>query len=447
MPGGTGYLQATIGWVIVMIRTRGGALRSIRRGIGLVVLGAVTALIAIGCGGGGDSGGGGGGGETPTAKIVSDLPRQGANRAQTTTMVNAINLALDERNGKAGNIKIEYESLDDATAQAGQWDAAKCAENAQSAAQDDEIIGWIGPFNSGCAAVEIPILNEAGLAMISPANTYTGLTKPTPDESEPDKYYPTGERNYARVIVTDVQQGQAGAAFMEDEGVETVYILDDRETYGKGVADEFQTAAEDLGIEVIGREGIDGSAPNYRSLMNKIAADNPDAIYFGGIIENNAAQLIKDKVGAGMSNEEVIFVGPDGIFVDELIIQGGNAVEGIYTSFGGIPPEKLGSAGQEFIDKYEENYDDDVQPYTAYAYEAANVMLDAIERASEKAGGDVPDREAVIEEVFATQDYQGVLGTWSFDEDGDTSLTRLSIQEIEDGEFRLNRILDVEDMP
>jgi branched-chain amino acid transport system substrate-binding protein len=410
----------------------------------LVVLGAVTALIAIGCGGGGSGGSGGGGG--PTAKIVSDLPRQGANRAQTTTMVNAINLAIDERNGKAGDIKIEHESLDDATAQAGQWDAAKCAENAQSAAQDDQIIGWIGPFNSGCAAVEIPILNEAGLAMISPANTYTGLTKPTPDKSEPDKYYPTGERNYARVIVTDVQQGQAGATFMADEGVKTVYILDDKETYGKGVADEFQQAAQDLGIEVLGREGIDGSAPNYRSLMNKIAAADPDAIYFGGIIENNAAQLVKDKVGAGMSNQEVTFVGPDGIFVDTLITQGGNSVEGIYTSFGGIPPEKLGSAGQDFIDKYEQNYDDAVQPYTAYAYEAANVMLDAIERASKDAGGDVPDRKAVIEQVFATQDYQGVLGTWSFDNDGDTSLTKLSIQEIEDGEFRLNRVLDVSDM-
>jgi branched-chain amino acid transport system substrate-binding protein len=408
-------------------------------------LGAVTALIAIGCGGGGDSGGGGGG-ESPTAKIVSDLPRQGANRAQTTTMVNAINLAIDERNGKAGNVKIEYESLDDATAQAGQWDAAKCAENAQSAAQDEEIIGWIGPFNSGCAAVEILILNEAGLAMISPANTYTGLTKPTPDESKPDKYYPTGERNYARVIVTDVQQGQAGASFMADQGVKTVYVLDDRETYGKGVADEFQKAAEDLGIKTIGREGIDGSAPNYRSLMNKIAAANPDAIYFGGIIENNAAQLIKDKVGAGMSNEEVLFVGPDGIFVDELISQGGDAVEGIYVSFGGIPPEKLGSAGQAFIDKYEQNYDDDVQPYTAYAYEAANVMLDAIERASEEPGGGVPDRKAVVEQVFATENYHGVLGTWSFDDDGDTSLTKLSIQEIEDGEFKLDRVLDVEDM-
>jgi len=168
-------------------------LRKVRRGLGLVVLAAIAALLVIGCGGGGD--GGGGGGTAGTVKIVSDLPRQGANRAQTTTMVNAIQLAIEERGGKAGEVKIDYEGLDDATAQAGQWDAAKCAENAQKAAQDEEIVGWIGPFNSGCAAVEIPILNRAQLAMISPANTYTGLTKPTPDESDPDRYYATGERN------------------------------------------------------------------------------------------------------------------------------------------------------------------------------------------------------------------------------------------------------------
>src|SRR5215216_6619659 len=127
-----GFLQAVLGWAYVMIQTRGGALRGFRRGASLLVLGTVSALIAIGCGGG-DGGSGGGGGESPTVKIVSDLPRQGANRAQTTTMVNAINLAIDERNGKAGKVKIEYESLDDATAQEGAWDAAKCAENAQSA--------------------------------------------------------------------------------------------------------------------------------------------------------------------------------------------------------------------------------------------------------------------------------------------------------------------------
>jgi branched-chain amino acid transport system substrate-binding protein len=417
-----------------------------RRAGALAALGVAAALVAAGCGGGGESGGsGGGGGDSgPTAKIVSDLPLQGANRAQTTTMVNAIELAIEERNGKAGDVTIEYESLDDATAQSGQWDEAKCAENAQSAAQDDEIVGWIGPFNSGCAAVEIPILNEAGLGMISPANTYIGLTKPGGEPDEPDRYYPTGQRNYTRVIVADDKQGAAGAQLMEEEGFESVYILDDRETYGQGLADQFQGAAEDLGIEIVGRDGIDGSASNYRALMNRIADEDPDAIYFGGIIENNAAQLLRDKVGAGMSNDDVAFIGPDGIFVDELISQAGDASEGIYVTFGGLPESELTAEGTEFVENYESTYDDEIQPYTAYAYEAANVMLDAIERAYE-ADGEVT-RENVLREIFATEDYEGVLGTWSFDEDGDTTLTELSIQRVEDGEFQLDRTLDVADI-
>ena len=412
-----------------------------RRAVTLVVLGVATALLIVGCGGAG--GGGGSGDSAPTAKIVSDLPLQGANRAQTTTMVNAIKLAIEQRDGKAGDVKIEYESLDNATAQAGQWDEAKCAENAQNAAQDEDIIGWIGPFNSGCAAVEIPILNEAGLGMISPANTYIGLTKEGGEPNEPEQYYPSGERNYTRVIVADDKQGAAGAALLEEEGIESVYVLDDKETYGKGLADQFQQVAESAGIEILGREGIDGSASNYRSLMNKINQENPEAIYFGGIIENNAAQLIKDKVGAGMPNDEVAFVGPDGIFVDELLAQAGDAAEGIYVTFGGLPESELSAEGQEFVETYESKYDDQIQPYTAYAYEAANVMLDAIERASEN--GEV-SRETVLQEIFATEDYEGVLGTWSFDEDGDTTLTELSVQTVEDGEFTLDRVLDVEEL-
>jgi branched-chain amino acid transport system substrate-binding protein len=406
-----------------------------------MVLGVVAALVA-GCGGGGDQGGGGGGGGQ-TVKIVSDLPRQGANRAQTTTMVNAIEMAIEERGGKAGDVSIEYESLDDATAQAGQWDEAKCAENAQTAAQDEEIVGWIGPFNSGCASVEIPILNEAGLGMISPANTYIGLTKPGGEPDEPEKYYPTGERNYTRVIVADDEQGQAGALLMEEEGVESVYILDDKETYGKGLADQVQKSAEELGIQVIGREGVDTTAANFRSVMNKIAEEDPDAIYFGGIIENNAAQLIKDKVGAGMSNDDVLFIGPDGIFLDALLSQAGAAAEGAYVTFGGLPESELSAKGQQFVQEYESRYDDDIQPYTAYAYEAANVMLDAIERASKD--GEVT-RETVLKEIFATEDYNGVLGTWSFDEDGDTTLTELSVQQVENGEFEYQRTIDAAEM-
>jgi branched-chain amino acid transport system substrate-binding protein len=414
-----------------------------RRAVILAVLGVVAALLVVGCGGGA---GGGGQGEQggPTAKIVSDLPMQGASRVQSVTMVNAIKLALEQRNYKAGNVTIEYEVLDDATAQAGQWDEAKCAENAQKAAQDEAIVGWIGPYNSGCAQVEIPILNEAGLVMISPANTYIGLTKPSPDPSEPEKYYPTGERNYTRVIVADDEQGQAGALLMQQEGFESVYILDDKETYGVGLADEVQKSVERLGIEVLGREGIDGSASNYRSLMSKIKQTNPDAIYFGGIIDNNPGQLVKDKIGAGMSNEEVAFIGPDGIFLDSYLTAAGDAAEGTWVTFGGLPASELAGEGQKFVEQYKKEYDQDIQPYTAYAYEAANVMLDAIQRAYEK-DGEVT-REGVLREVFATEDYKGVLGTWSFDEDGDTTLTELSINRVENGEFVYKRTIDAAEL-
>lgn len=416
-----------------------------RRALVVLAAGCASAVVLAGCGGGsgGESGGGGGGGGGESVTLVSDLPLQGANRQQTESMVNAIELALEQRNGMAGEIPVEYRSLDDSVAQTGSWDEAKCAQNAQETAQDETVVGWIGPFNSGCAAVQIPILNEAGLAMTSPANTALGLTKEGGEPDEPDKYYPTGERNYTRTIPADDKQGRLGAVLMQEEGVERVFILDDREVYGQGLADQVEQAAQELGIEVVGREGIEGSAANYRGIMNRIAEEDVDAIYFGGIIENNAGQIVRDKVAAGMSNEDVLFIVPDGVFVDTYIEQGGEASEGTFVTFGGVPAEELGEQGQQFIEDYEAAYPDvPIAAYTAYAYEAANVMLDAIERAAEEAGG-TPERQAVVEQLFATEDYEGVLGTWSFDEEGDTTLSELSVQRVENGEFVLDRVLDV----
>ena len=404
----------------------------------LAVLGAAAALVIVGCGG--EQGGGGGGGG-PTATIVSDLPLQGSSRPQNETIVNAINLALKDRDNMAGDVQIDYQSQDNATAQAGKWDEAKCTENAQGAAQDASVVGWIGPFDSECAAVEIPILNQAGLGMVSPANTALGLTKPSGESGEPEKYYPTGNRNYTRVIVADDKQGRAGAVWMRDEGVKSVYILDDQETYGKGLADQFQKGAEDLGIQVLGRQSIDGKAANYRSLMSQIAQTQPDAVYFGGITQNNAGQLVSDKVGAGMSNDDVIFMGPDGIFEDAFIDAAGDSAEGIYVTVGALPGSELPGKGQDFVQKYKDEYGSDVEAYTAYGYEAANVLLDAIQRDYDNHGE--VTREGVVQELFNTKDYDGVLGTWSFDQDGDTTLTQLSGQKVENGKFEFSRVIDV----
>ena len=207
-------------------------------------------------------------------------------------MVRAMEFILKQANNKAGDYTIEYESMDDATAAAGKWDEAKCAENARSDVDDDSIVAVIGTYNSGCAGIMMPILNEVNLVMISPANTYAGLTHAAPGTSsgEPEKYFPSGERNYVRVVASDDNQGKIGAKYMKETlGVTKVFILDDKELYGKGVADAFEAAAKDAGLTIAGHEGWDKDSQNYRALMTKIKATGADGIYIGGVSAKTAA--------------------------------------------------------------------------------------------------------------------------------------------------------------
>jgi branched-chain amino acid transport system substrate-binding protein len=243
------------------------------------------------------------------------------------------------------------------------------------------------------------------------------------------------------LIVTHDKQGRAGALWMQDLGVRSVYILDDQSTGGKNTTNEFGQTARELGIEVLGHEGIDLGASNYRSLMEKIAQLSSDAIYFGGIAQENAGQLVKDKVGAGMSNEDVIFMGPDGINDQAFLDAAGDEAEGTYVTFGSLFPSELPEKGQEFVRQYAERFGSGAEPYTANGYEAANVLLDAIDRAYEN-DGEVT-RKGVVRELLATQNYHGVLGTWSFDEDGDATLTKVSVEKVENGKFEFYRTIDI----
>ena len=171
---------------------------------------------------------------------------------------------LEQQDWKAGDKKIAFQSCDDASAQLAKWDPSKCSANAHAYAADTSLIGVIGTFNSGCAAIEIPVMNQApdgGLQMISPANTYGCLTEPCAG-NEPEKYYPSGKRTYARVAPSDPNQAAVDAKFMQEKGVKSVYILNDKEAYGLGVAKNLQGAAEgarDQGPRVLRlrREGLE----------------------------------------------------------------------------------------------------------------------------------------------------------------------------------------------
>jgi branched-chain amino acid transport system substrate-binding protein len=393
---------------------------------------STLALLAAGCGGddngtsGGTAGGGtAGGGEA--VKIVSDLPLQGSSAGQTETMVNAIKLYLEQIGGKAGDFTVSYESFDDSTAAKGAWDEATCAANARKYVEDEAILGVIGTFNSGCAKIEVPIANEASLAMISPANTATGLTHEGPgaEPGEPDKYYPTGTRNYTRVVASDDFQGQIDASYMKDSlGVTSVYILDDKDAYGKGVADAFEQAANDIGLKVAGHTGWDANAQNYKALMTQIKATGADGMFIGGISCFNGGQVIKDKVSVVGDNDAVKLLVSDGFVLDSLFDEAGaDNLAGTYGSAPVLNPEDLTGAGKTFLDAYQAKYGSP-EVYTAYAAAAAQALVDAISRSD-------GSREDVVAKLFETDIADGIVGPMAFNENGDPKGGLISIFQAE----------------
>jgi branched-chain amino acid transport system substrate-binding protein len=400
----------------------------------LGLLAAAFALVAAGCGGGD-----GGGGEVtalpsssctgleyegdgdPDYLIASDFPLQGSSRTQTEQIVAAIRHELGERGWKAGDYNIAFQSCDDATAQAAKWDSAKCSQNANAYAANDAVIAVIGTFNSGCAAIEIPVLNQApdgGIAMMSPANTYPCLTVNLPggcEATEPAKYYPGGGRNYARVAPSDDYQGAFQAEFMQKQGVKNVYILNDKEAYGLGVATTTRKAAESLGIKIAGFEAWDPKASSYEALFNKIKGTGADAVFLGGLIDENGAQVIKDKVAVlGPNDGAVKLFAPDGFTTQATIDESGPASKGMYLSVAGVPIDSFQGTAQEYIDSLLETElkGKAIDPYAIYGAQAAQVVLDAIAD-SDGTRGDV------IAKMFATDVTDGLIGTFSFNENGD----------------------------
>jgi branched-chain amino acid transport system substrate-binding protein len=389
----------------------------------------------------GDAGGGDDGAQKLT--IYSSLPLQGAARTQSVATVNGAKLALKQAGGKAGDFQIEYVSLDDSTAQAGGWEPGQTSANARKAISDDSTIAYIGEFNSGATAVSLPLLNEAGIAQVSPGNTAVGITSDDPGAGpgEPDKYYPTGNRTYARILPKDTYQGAALAALAKEEGCGSAYILNDKEVYGAGLASNVELAAEKVGLEIKGNEGIDKNAPNYRSLGAKIKGTGAECFIYSGITANNAVQIFKDMA---VALPDGALLGPEGVgetgFFDPD--EGGlppEVAKRVLITIPGLAPEEYPPAGQEFLKAYEAEYGEkNPDRYAVYGFEAMSVILDAIERA----GADGGDRAAVVEQLLTTKDREGVFGKYSFDENGDITLTPYGVYRIEDGAMAFDRSVE-----
>jgi len=406
----------------------------------LTKVGALAAIAVLAFSACGTSGGGGG--DKGTVQIWSELPRQGSSKGQSDTIVNAIKFAIDARGGKVDGWTIKYTDQDDSTAEAGKWTQERATALATEAASTNDLVAYIGTFNSGAAKIVIPVLCTAGIAMISPANTYPGLTKPGKGEAnEPGVYYPNGcKHNYFRVIPADDLQGDAGANWASQLGAKKVYVLDDTEIYGKGVADVFEASAPNYGLTVLGHDQAPGKSTDFKALAAKIADAGPDLVYYGGITQNNAGQLWKDLKEA---MPDVMIMGPDGIYEDAFIEAAGDAAEGTLLTFGGTTADQYTGDAAKWRDDFKAKYGENaVEVYTIYGYEAANVTLAAIEKASKAGAKDAKAlRDGTRDQLAATKDFKGVLGTWSFDENGDTSNKLFSGTKVVGGKFEFQLVL------
>jgi len=372
----------------------------------------------------------------PKYLIASDLPLQGAGRAQNLAMGKAIQYVLDKQyHFKAGKYTIGYQACDDSTAQAAAWDAAKCTSNGRAYAANTSLLGVLGTFNSGCSKLIIPLANRAPggpLGMLSVANTGVGLTHTAPWTSpgEPGVYYPTGKRNYVRVAASDDYQGPAAVdlllskAFKLAQGkkfspIKDVYILHDNQTFGKGVAEAFKLRAEQEGIKVLGFEPWDSKATSYEAIGNRIKATNADAVYLGGIVCNNGAKLLKDL--RAVLGPDPVFVGPDGWTPYSATLAAGSAAQNMYVSYAGLPLEKLGPSGKKFIKAFGKflhlKKGELPPPYAVYQAQGAQVMLEAIKRSN-------GTRASVTSQLFKTRVVKGIMGTFHFDKNGDIVPTK-----------------------
>jgi branched-chain amino acid transport system substrate-binding protein len=408
----------------------------------LAASGCLVTALALGvaaCGGGddNDSSSSGGGGEGRTAlTIYSSLPLQGDSRPQSTDVVNGEKLALEEAGGKVGKFTIKYVSLDDATAAAGKWDPGQTSADARKAAQDPSTIAYLGEFNSGASAISIPILNEANVLQVSPSNTYVGLTRAEgADKGEPDKYYPAGKRTYGRVVPADHIQAAAQVTYQKDQGCKKVYILNDKEVYGKGIAVQVENIGKAQGLQIAGNDGIDTKAANFRSLATKIKSSGADCMFFGGITQNKGVQVFKDVHAA---NPTMKLFGPDGVAESAFSEKLGSSVEKqTYITNPTLDPKLYPPAAQDFFTKFKEKFGNDPQPYAIYGYEAMKVALLAIQNAGDKGN----DKQAVIDAFFKIKDRDSVLGKYSIDENGDTTLSDYGANRIEGGKLTFDKVI------
>jgi len=361
-------------------------------------------------------------------KIGSDLPISGADASDGIPTKNGVQLAVQDANARnmAPGFTFEAESLDDAVN--GIHDPAQGAKNIQSLASDPAVVGVVGPFNSNVAKAEIPLSNSIGIALVSPANTNPDLTKgPSAVQLRPQN---PSEITYFRVCATDDIQGPVGADYAAKTlHLKRAYIVDDNETYGKGVADQWSAEFIADGGTVVARDHLTQGQNDFHALLTSAAAANPDVVFYGGVSATGGDQLRKQMSGTPLAG--VTLFGADGIRNQEFLNVAGSMANQVYATVASINAASVPSA-QAFLKEYQATFHQIVGSYSAPGYVSAMVIIQAAAAAVKANGGKLPTREQVLQQIRSTPRFNSIIGPFSFDADGDTTNKVISIYEARD---------------
>jgi branched-chain amino acid transport system substrate-binding protein len=339
-------------------------------------------------------------------------------------MVNAITLAIERRDYTGGPYRVGLQVCDDAP-RGNPNDEQSCKANARAYVKSPSVVGVVGPLTSGCALFEIPILNEApggAIPIISASATYVGLTRRVrfSDSDEPDSYYPTGQRNFARVVPTDDVQAAAGAVVARDLGVRRVYTLDMGDPPSTQFVDDFLRAARRLGVSAVGRRSWDLEQASAAGIAAAIATTDADGVFLGvPSVPSSVGLLTALRARLG---PDVQLMAPE-VFDPETALLAGAAAHGMTITQPGRSADDLPAEGEKFVAAYTARFGKKPTRFALAAAQAADVMLDAI------AASD-GSRASVTRSLFKTRVSNGILGSFWITPTGDTTLNAVAVHQI-----------------
>jgi branched-chain amino acid transport system substrate-binding protein len=382
--------------------------------------------------------------------IYSSLPLEGPLAPVSAQIVDGEKLALAQAGGRVHRFKINYASLNDANPKTGEWAPGETATNAKIAAQDSSTIAYLGDYDSGATAISLPFVNEAGILQVSPASPYVGLTSSLDaGQDEPERFYQTGRRTFARLMPADPVQAAAQVELMQRLGVARVYVIEDQDPFDLPLAAILAEACKRAGIEVVGEDTIDTTASTeYSEEARKVSESGAQAVFFSGLPGAGAVALWQQLhagdprlrlLGSSSLTESSVAPASARASAGSFASQLGAAAGATYLSTPVLPSALYPPAARAVLAQYRAQFHEAAGPYALYGYETMSAVLLAIRRA----GSHGNDREAVIDRFFAIRNRDSVLGHYSIQADGDVTLSRYGIDRVLSGRLVFYRALAV----